>query len=111
MELRRPSEPWTVLEDGASFRWIPAGQGQRFGPRAHQRHVPAYDVEQLRQLIKAGDPEESANPGDAGIVQECYLWPLFAFPHGAELVHPEGSFALPHSQLHKEGRTAIKSDR
>src|SRR5215475_15542333 len=49
------------------------------GTRADQSHVSDHDIDQLRQLIDAGGPQISADPGHTRVVLElAHTRPLFA---------------------------------
>ena len=62
---------------------------QRMRTRAHQRHFPPDDVEELRQLVKAVAAQKPAERRDTLVVG---LWacrnllPVFQNAHGAKLI-------------------------
>ena len=78
-------------------------------PRADHRQFAAQDVEDLRQLIQMGPPEQVAERGDA---QVLLLGPAGrlrrgALTHGAELQDLEGGSVTPGAGLAIEQRTAV----
>ena len=95
-----PVLPVFVLRDLARDRWA----------RADQAHLAAQDVEQLRQLVQAGAPEEAADRRDARIAlhleqraarlvagAQLLQQTIGVLTHRAELPHPEAHavFANP----------------
>ena len=62
-ESRRTHEAFDIFVAGETL-----GLVERQGTVAHDRHVAAQDVEQLRQFVDAVFAQETAQPRDAGIV-------------------------------------------
>ena len=73
-------------------------------PRPHQAHISFEDVEQLRQLIEAGGPQEAAEGGQARHVGEEIAGAITGIRHGAELEQPEGPSAQAGALLTEQNR-------
>src|SRR5437870_3475034 len=87
-------------------------------PRAHERHLAAKDVEELRQLVERVAPQEAAKGGDPRVVDdlehprvvlevdvavaEAVLQLLRVTSHRPELDDPEWLLLTAHPQLPEE---------
>ena len=59
-------------------------------PRADEAHLPAQDVDELRQLVEAGPAEEPAQAGEAFLVRKKAAFFIPVLGHGAEFKHDKG---------------------
>ena len=87
-------------------------KGWPFGTGPDEGHLPAQDVDQLRQLVQARSPQKPADPGDPWIALGCPDGPRAGFgigSHRAELddVEQPGAVraALANAELQEENRT------
>ena len=55
------------------------------GARSDQAHLPANDVDQFRQFVDAGAPEESSERCQPFSVREQFILGVPSFGHGAKL--------------------------
>ena len=80
------------------------GDGVRTRP--HQRHLARQDIEQLRQFVEAGDPQNSADARDARVATVCLhdLRAVLQHVHGAEFVDIENLAMLADAALVEDGR-------
>src|SRR5215831_2462200 len=102
----------------------PARLVQRQRSRADEAHLALDHVEQLRQLVHAVAPDETAEPGSTGIVtdlenravhlvemQQLASSRLGVGNHRAELVHLEGPTVKVTAHLTEDDRTACEDTR
>jgi len=91
MDLGPTGDPWLdpmppeiAVDDPAIIIVV----GNRMRPRADQLHCALQDIDQLRQLIKAGASQKPTDGGNSRIVLGRLTKEIFAFfvgSHGAEL--------------------------
>ena len=55
-------------------------------PRPHQRHLATQYIDQLRQLIQAGAPQEPTLPGHPGIVSDLEQARVAVHAAGQQLI-------------------------
>jgi len=65
------------------------------GPRPHERHLAAHDIEELRQFIQAGAAQESAEGGHPGIVLQLVGPPVPVRAPGVGLPGDESLSRIP----------------
>src|ERR1700710_1841388 len=70
VDLHRPGQAGLDREPGTLALVIEGDHGLLLGPRPDQRHVPLEHVDQLRQLVEAGPPQELSGPGDSRVVDD-----------------------------------------
>src|SRR5207302_11063490 len=87
---------------------IEADEVRVFRTRSDQAHLAPENVEQLRQLVELGAPQEPSDSSDAPVVAAGYgkAHPVGADDHGPQLVHPERTPVAPDPGAGVESRTA-----
>src|SRR5207302_6601450 len=77
-------------------------------PGANHAHLPAQDVDQLRQFIESSSTQEITQPCDPWIAFTCQYWTACLFcvgDHGSEFHQREGVTALPQPRLSEDSGT------
>src|SRR6516164_1828695 len=77
--------------------------------RSHQRHLPPQDVDELRQFVQAGSPQDLSDARYAGIILPCLLdWTsILPEPHCPELVDVNHAVIEAVPALTEEDRTRV----
>ena len=106
---------WLHEQTLALVRSVEVCLSPECGTRTYNAHVTKEHIEELRQLVDAGLPDEMTNPRDSGVVLdledrtvllvkvlELGQALLCVRVHRAELEHLEGLLVLAHALLHEE---------
>src|SRR5712691_2128274 len=86
-------------------------ESKRHGLRSRpdQGHFSAENVDQLRELVETGQPEDCAKPRDALVARRCNLGTVEAAAHAAKFVHGERDAPLSHTNL-SVNRRSMRAD-
>src|SRR5690606_28566783 len=92
------------------FLLVPGRQRERLGPRPNPAHLPADDVDDLRQLVEPRTAQDLAEAGNALVARsrhEGVTAGRIGRPvHGTKLDHAKKAAAISHAGLPNERRTA-----
>ena len=106
VDLGPAGDPWPHLMAPRLLRGVAPQVLHQKRPRPHQAHISFEDVEQLRQLIEAGGPQEAAEGGQARRVGEEGAVGTAGVGHGAELEEQEGTAVQTGTLLAEQHRAA-----
>ncbi len=102
-------EPRPHAQDVAEFRLEQAHVAGQLGARAHEAHLAAEHVEELRQLVELAVAQPAADRRHPRVAARGHAGSMLlrAHDHGPELEHVERDQVSPHPLLPEERGTAV----